>query len=169
VSPRSGPALGFHGRQGGIGLATLRRFLDRAVNLICRQSGAATVWAAISKRAARSTSSPWPNRVARYFTGPRSASTFRRSPSTAAFSIFRSATALASTVGLSKAALGLPPFVVRGAGLGGCGEGCRLGIDGWGGLWVLVLGASAALRICNPSVPASPADRYCKGGSRNRK
>jgi hypothetical protein len=28
---------------------------------------------------------------------------------------------------------------------------------------VLVLGASAALRICDPSVPASPADRYSKG------
>src|SRR5258708_39757460 len=31
--PRTGPALAFHGRQGGVGLATLRRFLDRAVNL----------------------------------------------------------------------------------------------------------------------------------------
>jgi hypothetical protein len=31
--PRTGPALAFHSRQGGVGLATLRRFLDRAVNL----------------------------------------------------------------------------------------------------------------------------------------
>src|SRR6266853_1831798 len=30
---RADPALGFHGRQGGVGLAALRRFLDRAVNL----------------------------------------------------------------------------------------------------------------------------------------
>jgi len=29
----TGPALGFDRRQGGVGLATLRRFLDRAVNL----------------------------------------------------------------------------------------------------------------------------------------
>jgi hypothetical protein len=28
-----GLALGFCGRQGGVGLATLRRFLDHAVNL----------------------------------------------------------------------------------------------------------------------------------------
>jgi hypothetical protein len=31
--PRTGPALAFHGRQGGVGLATVRRFLDHAVNL----------------------------------------------------------------------------------------------------------------------------------------
>jgi hypothetical protein len=49
----------------------------------------------------KTTSSAWPRRVARYRTGPRSASTVRRSPSTAAFSIFRSARAFASTRSLS--------------------------------------------------------------------
>ena len=48
------------------------------------------------------TSSAWPSRVARYRTGPRSASTVRRSPSTAAFLIFRSARAFASTVSSSS-------------------------------------------------------------------
>jgi hypothetical protein len=53
------------------------------------------------------TSSAWPSRVARYRTGPRSASMARRSPSTAAFSIFRSARAFASTVNLSARPLHL--------------------------------------------------------------
>ena len=65
---------------------------------------------------------------------------------------------------VSKAiALGLPSFVVSGAELGGCGEAAAwasMPAAVWG---VLVLGASAALRICDPSVPASPADRYSKG------
>src|SRR5258708_11343542 len=72
------------------------------------------------------------DQCARYRTGPRSASTVRRSRSTAAFSIFRSARVFASTVSLSARLwpLGLPSFVVRGADLGGCREGCRLRIDG---------------------------------------
>jgi hypothetical protein len=44
---------------------------------------------------------------ARYFTGPRSASTVRRSPSIAAFSIFRSVRAFASTASLSARPLRL--------------------------------------------------------------
>jgi hypothetical protein len=57
---------------------------------------------AITRMNQRKTSwSPAPISVARYRTGPRSASTFRRSPSTAAFSIFRSARAFASTASLS--------------------------------------------------------------------
>ncbi len=48
-----------------------------------------------------------PSSVARYRTGPRSASTVRRSPSTAAFSTFGSAKAFASTVSLSARLLRL--------------------------------------------------------------
>jgi hypothetical protein len=58
--------------------------------------------------------------VARYFTGPRSASTVRRSPSTAALTTFRSASAFASTVSLSARLkrFACRSFVVRSAELG---------------------------------------------------
>jgi hypothetical protein len=58
------------------------------------------------------------------------------------------------------AAPDLPSFVVRGPELGGCRKGCRLRVDSVG---VPCSAASAALRICDPSVPASPTDRYSKG------
>jgi len=66
-------------------------------------------------------------------------------------------------------AFGLPSFVLRGAKLGGCSEGCRLGIDGCGGPWragARRLRRSSYMRPISSSVTGRPLQQRA---SRNGK
>jgi hypothetical protein len=94
--------------------------------------------------------------VARYSTGPRSAWTVRRSPSTAAFSTFRSARAFASDRELvgKSVALGLPSRVVSGAE-----RGDRRRVQG--------AGAGVNLRQSKQNISAARHRHQCTVGAGN--